>query len=136
MLPPLIEQLVTRHGCTYLQEDKLDWLLETDLPVALFFTEDPKRYPEANDVAVVLPELVKACGDCFRIAVVDRDLEAQLKNRYDITLWPSLVFLREGEYLGKINKMRDWSEYMALIPEILQREPTRNPGVGIPVVEE
>ncbi len=135
-LPPLIRLLLSRPGCDYLDALNLDRVLTRAGTMALFLTEDPKRYPETNDVAVVLPELIAAHNGAFRVAVVDRELEKRLQESYQITIWPSLVFLRDGRYLGTIAKMRDWSEYMTLIAGILQRQPTRNPGIGVPVVAE
>ncbi|WP_078119267.1 thioredoxin domain-containing protein [Thiosocius teredinicola] len=135
MPSPLIAQLVAEHGYPVLDAQNLASTLESDSTVVLFFTEDPKRYPESNDVAVVLPELARAFPDRFIPMVVDRQLEDQLKLVYDITVWPSLVFLRRGRFLGKISKIRDWSEYMERIPEILDNAPSHNPGVGIPVID-
>jgi hydrogenase-1 operon protein HyaE len=136
MPSPLIEQLVEKHGYPRLTADNLDQTLQSDTPLVLFFTEEPKRYPESNDVAVVLPELVKAFPGRLKAVVVDRSLEPVLKDRYDIIVWPTLVFLRGGRFLDKITRIRDWSEYMKRIPQILDSEPGHNPGVDIPVVSD
>jgi hydrogenase-1 operon protein HyaE len=132
----LIEQLVARHGYPLADADSLDGILGRETTLALFLTEDPARFPESNDVAVILPELVQAFPGRFEPVVVARGLESQLKDRYDIAVWPCLVFLRNGRFLGKISKVRDWSEYMQRIPEILAGETRHNPGVGIPVVNQ
>ncbi len=136
MTSPLINMLIEQHHYPLLTEDKLDSFLQRHEYAVLFFTEEPSRYPESNDVAVILPELEAAFPHRFTPAVVDRSLEPALKGRYDINVWPTLVFLRNGRYLGKISKVRDWSVYMELISDILDREPTSNPGLGIPVVTE
>ena len=132
----LIDQLSAHHGYPLIEADTLDSLLRRETTLVLFLTEDPKRYPESNDVAVILPELVNAFPGGFEPVVVARGLEAQLKDRYDIAVWPCLVFLRNGRFLGKISKVRDWSEYMQRIPEILAGQTGHNPGVGIPVVNQ
>ena len=132
----LIRQLTEQHGYPLLTAEKLDNFLERETTLALFLTEDPRRFPESNDVAVVLPELARAFPGRFKPVLVDRALEPLMKNRYDIAVWPCLVFLRDGRYLGKINKVRDWSEYMELIPQILDRQPGTDPGLGVPVVSE
>ncbi len=136
MPSPLIDQLINLHRYPRLSADNLDDFMDRDVTLALFLTEDPNRYPESNDVAVILPELMSAFPDRFEAVVVDRALESLFKERYDVAVWPCLVFVRHGRYLGKINKVRDWSDYMALIPEILDRQPRHNPGVGIPLVNE
>lgn len=135
MPSPLITQLVAEHGYPVLDAQNLASCMEDESTRVLFFTEDPKRYPEANDVAVVLPELVDAFPGRFIPMVVDRQLEDQLKLEYDITVWPTLVFVRGGRFLGKISKIRDWSEYMERIPQILDSAPSHNPGIGIPLVD-
>ena len=136
MSSPLIDQLIEHHGYPLVTTDNLEGFLQRETTQVLFFSGDPKRYPEANDVAVILPELVRAFPARFKPVVVDRSVEEVLKHRYDIHVWPSLVFLRDGRFLGKISKVRDWSEYMQRIPEILNAEPRHNPGVGIPLVNE
>lgn len=136
MSSPLIDQLLEEQHYTLLTRDNRDSFLQQHDTVVLFFTEDPKRYPETNDVAVILPELVAAFPGRFTPAVVDRDLETDLKDQYNISVWPALVFLRQQRYLGKISKVRDWSEYMDSIAEILQQQPGHNPGLGIPLVTE
>ena len=136
MPSPLIQQLNELHGYPWVTAANRDAYLEQQGNVLLFFTEDPKRYPESNDVAVILPELAKAFPASFDIAVVARELEPELKAKYDIKVWPTLVFLRDGRFLGKITKIRDWSEYMERIPEILNSVTTHNPGIGIPLVED
>ncbi len=136
MSSPLIEQLTEHHGYPLVTPENLDNFLERETTLALFLSGDPKRYPEANDVAVILPELARAFPARFKPAVIDRRLETEFKQRYDIAVWPCLVFLRDGRFLGKISKVRDWSDYMQRIPEILAGETSHNPGVGIPVVSE
>lgn len=131
----LIDQLVEQHGYPVVTADGLDAFLARETTLALFLSEDPKRYPESNDVAVILPQLAAAFAGRFEPAVVARELEPLFKQRYDIAVWPCLVFLRNGRFLGKISKVRDWSDYLERIPAILDSEPKHNPGVGIPVVD-
>jgi hydrogenase-1 operon protein HyaE len=136
MPSPLIEQLIEQRHYAVLNSNNHDTFMQQEGTYALFLTEDPNRYPESNDVAVVLPELVEKFSDKFEPVIVSRELEKQFKERYDIAVWPCLLFIRNGRYLGKINKVRDWSEYMEMIPAILERETQHNPGLGIPVVDE
>lgn len=135
MTSPLIDLLIEEHGYPLVTTDNLDETLRRETTLALFLSEDPKRYPESNDVAVILPQLAAAFPGRFEPAVVERALEPALKQRYDIAVWPCLVFLRNGRYLGKISKVRDWADYMERIPTILDSAPKHNPGVGIPVID-
>ncbi len=100
-----------------------------DLPGAavLFFADDPKRVPETWDVAVVLPEILRASPEPLRVGLLDPAGARQLAARYGVIHWPSLVFLRDGAYLGVIERMRDWDEYGMEIPRILALPPSSPP---------
>jgi len=130
---PLIDRLVTELAYPLVDTDNLDEIASSTECLVLFFTEDPKRFPETNDVAVVLPELVKAFPR-LTPAVVARGDEKILQNRYGFTSWPALVFLRRGGYLGVITGIQDWQVYLQRITRLLDSEPTRPPTLGIPVV--
>jgi len=132
MRSPLIERLITELGYPLLDEANIEAFV-ADQEVVLFCTEDPKRFPESNDVAVVLPELEAAFPGRFVPAVVDASIERKIQNQYGFKVWPALVFLRDGQYLGTITKIQDWAVYQHEIASILASEPSRAPGVGVPV---
>ncbi|MCG8429043.1 MAG: hypothetical protein MI754_16930 [Chromatiales bacterium] len=136
MRPFHIENLIQQHGLPELSTETLDQFLEQHHQVMLFFTENPDQFPETNDVAVVLPELMKVFGDRLSAAVVALKSQRELQKRYGFKTWPSLVFLRDGAYLGVISRVQNWSEYLQEIESILSLEPSRPPTIGIPVVEE
>ncbi len=131
MTSPLINQLQTRHGCPLLNADSYDSFVYGHENVVLFFCNDPIQFPESNDVAVILPELVKAFKDRLQAAVIDKSVERELQARFRFTGWPSLVFLRNGEYLGVITGIRNWQEYRQEIAGILASEPTEPPGFDL-----
>ena len=78
-----------------------------------FFVTTRCMFPESHDVAVILPELIKAFSGRLQAAVIAKPIERELQARFRFTSWPSLVFLRNGEYLGVIAGIRDWQEYQA-----------------------
>lgn len=133
---PLIDRLTEELGYPLLNADNYDSFLSEHETVALFFTENPSRFPETLDLAVVLPELEQAFKGQFKPAVIDTSCEKQLQKNFDFKVWPALVFLRNGKYLGTLTRILDWSDYMQEIPQILEATPSRNPGLGIPVVTE
>ncbi|MBE9397372.1 hydrogenase-1 expression HyaE [Pontibacterium sp. N1Y112] len=133
MPSPLINRLVDELGYPRLDQNSFDDFIKSAPFSVLFFTEEPKRFPESNDVAVILPELVKNFPQ-LTPAVISTDAEKALQGRYNFTVWPALVFLKEGRYLGTITKVQNWDVYMAEIGSILALEPRRDPGIGIPVV--
>jgi hydrogenase-1 operon protein HyaE len=99
----------------------------------VLFTQEPDQQPETWDVAVILPEVLKLTGDRLRAAIISPELARKEKVRFGITRWPTLVFVRDGGYVGAIEGMRNWEEYTREIAEMLERPIGRPPSVGIPV---
>ncbi len=133
---PLIQRLFDEHGYAEIKLDNHKQFTSQPGGSVLFFAGDPRSYRETTDVAVVLPELIKAFGGRLRAGVVARvfEVEKALQRHYGFREYPTLVFVREGGYLGAISRIRDWNEYLSLIAELLEAEPRRPPGFKIPVV--
>lgn len=127
----LLEQLQTRHGLPLLDADSYDLFVHGHDNVVLLFANDPLLFPESHDLAVILPELLKAFADRLRGAVIARGVERELQARFRFTGWPTLVFLRRGEYLGAITGLKDWAEYRAEIAQILTAEPSQPPSFDL-----
>ncbi|MFA7095665.1 MAG: hydrogenase-1 expression HyaE [Gammaproteobacteria bacterium] len=133
MISPLIERLIRDLAYPQLTAENLEAVTGRGTWM-LFFTGDPKAVPESNDVAVVLPELVRAFPGRFSVAVVAREAETDLQRRYGFQRWPTLVLLRDGQYLGALSGMQDWDVYQREIARLLDGTPRRAPTIGIPVV--
>ncbi|CCD93065.1 Hydrogenase expression/formation protein hupG [Bradyrhizobium sp. ORS 375] len=82
---------------------------------------DPARFPEALDVAIVLPELITAFQGRLRGAVIARDAEAELGTRFGVRVQPSLILCRGTDTLGLIAKIQDWSVYVDRISRLIDR---------------
>ncbi|MET0088036.1 MAG: hypothetical protein ABW082_16130 [Sedimenticola sp.] len=136
MPSPLIRMLIEEHNYPLVDEHSVDSLLQENECTVLFFTENPKHHPESNDVAVILPELMKRFGERLEVAVVERDAEQALRARYPFNEWPALVFLRGGDYLGAISRVQDWDVYLREFERLLDAEPAPVPSIRIPVVSE
>ncbi|MBI5132782.1 MAG: hydrogenase accessory protein [Rhodopseudomonas palustris] len=85
----------------------------------LFFRGDPTRFPEAADVAVILPELIAAFPGRLIAAEIDPAAERALMPRFGVLVCPALVLARPGRTLGVIAKIQDWSAYVARIRAML-----------------
>jgi hydrogenase-1 operon protein HyaE len=83
---------------------------------------------ETPDVAIILPELVKAFAGAFHVGVVAADYEEAVRERFDVWPTPSLIFVENAARIGVIAKVRDWSDYLMEIREIL--------GVSHPVLTQ
>lgn len=102
----------------------------------LFFSGNPATVKDSTDVAVVLPELVKAFNGQLTAGVVTDVLGdgAELQKKYGFGAYPALVFVRGGEYVGAITRIQDWANYLNEISDLLVAPPKRAPGFSIPVV--
>lgn len=127
MSQPLIDRLTGELGYALVDEANVDSFAASHRYSVLFFAGEPKRTPESLDVAVILPELMKVFGERVVPAVVAANAEAALQSRYGFQRWPTLVFLRGGEYLGAISQMQDWDAYLNQIEQLLASEPRRAP---------
>jgi len=133
MFSPLVQNMIEHHGYPVLTEATLTDFLESNGEVVLFFTENAEKFPETNDVAMILPELVKAFGGRFSAAVVALADQRKLQMQYGFREWPTLVFLRNGDYLGAISRVQDWNVYLPEINRILASTPSTPPDFLLPV---
>jgi len=82
---------------------------------------------------VIAPELVRAFPGRFRVGVLLPVAARALSVRYGFRSWPALVVLADGKYVGAIDGLRNWDEYLSDMTRLLDAEPTRPPTVGIAV---
>jgi len=130
----LIRLMIEQQEYPVVDTTSLEPFLAGQPHSVLFFTGDPKKYPESDDVAVILPELAAHFAGRFRVAVVDREAEQALQQRFPFSSWPALVFLRGEHFLGAITRVQNWSDYLGEIERLLGAEALHIRGVGIPVV--
>lgn len=124
---PLILSLVERRDFALVDQATLDAVARPLEAAMLLVAGDATRLPEVLDVAVVAPELMKAFQGRLTGLLATTASEPHLQMRFGFDAFPALVFLRRGEYLGALTRIRDWSDYMAEIPTILGRAPTTPP---------
>ena len=132
-LHPLLQQLFTRHGFTNVGAENFDAFAGQPGHTLLLFTEDPQRYKETLDIAVIVPEIARAFAGRFAVGVLLPDAARAYQPRYGFRRWPAFVMLKDGEYVGAVDGLRDWSEYGAEVVRLLEAEPTRPPTIGITV---
>lgn len=124
----LVQRLVNEFQAVWITPESLPAFTQaTTGEQVLLFTGDPVRFPECLDVAVVLPELQRAFPGRIAIGVVCRDCEDDVARRYGVQRWPSMVFLRGGQYVATIAGMLDWTDYLARVAEVLAMPASRPP---------
>jgi len=133
---PLIDRLLTELAYVEVSLANHDEFVATPGMNVLFFPGDPTTTKDSTDVAVVLPELVHAFDGQLNVGVVTDTWGdgKELKRHYGFSAYPSLVFVRGGEYVGAITRIQDWADYLDRIGHFLVAPPQRAPGFSIPVV--
>lgn len=134
---PLVARLVRDFAAVRVDPAAPDaWCADAPHAVMLL-AGDAVRFPEGQDVAVVLPELLKACegvvGGSVRIGVVERESEDAVARRFASRRWPSLIFFRNGQYCTALAGMHDWDEFVAYFRESLVVGPSPLPTAPVPL---
>jgi len=130
---PLIARLCAETGAPLLQADEVDAWASRPGRALLVFTEDPAMYRETLDLAVIVPEVVRHIGGGLRVGVLLQKAARAVAPRYGFRRWPALVMLADGQYVGAIDGLRDWQDYVDEASRLLAAPPTRAPSVGIAV---
>lgn len=132
----LIDRLLTEFAYTEVSLANHDEFVAAPGMNVLFFPGDATTTKDSTDVAVVLPELVHAFDGQLNVGVITDTWGdgKELKRHYGFSAYPSLVFVRSGEYVGAITRIQDWADYLDKINYFLVAPSQRPPGFSIPVV--
>jgi len=130
---PLIERMCALLEAPLLDAQSFDAWAAAAGHALVVFTEDPIQYRETLDVAVIVPELAQAFAARFRTGVLLQAGARAIAPRYGFRRWPALVLLKDGRYVGAIDGLREWQEYVAELGALLTAQPTRPPSIGIAV---
>ena len=132
VLHPLIARLSEAHGFRALEASEID-AFAAGGHVLLVLIEDPMRVRETLDLAVIAPELARAFPGRFRTGLLLPEAARAAQARFGVRRWPALVVLRDGRYVGAVEGLRNWDQYLDEIGRLLAAEPSRPPTIGIPV---
>jgi len=131
----LLDKLVTKHAITELEQDEFQPFMEGPGNAVALLTDEPDTAPESWDLAVIFPELLAATGVSLRAAVLRPDSSKLIQTRFGLSRLPALLFLRDGGYVGAIEGIRDWSEFVTECRTMLEKPATRPPiGIAVSVV--
>ena len=124
MPSPQLRRLTELHRFPLLDEHNVSHFCSEHDLVVLFFAGDPGKYPEANDVAMILPELLKSFQG-LAAGLIAPAAEQSLQRHFGFARWPSLVFLRNRQVLGIISEMQNWEDYLHQIQQLLSASSSR-----------
>ena len=130
---PLIARLVAREDFVEVDATNFGEFSARSGHVLLVFTEDPVRYKETLDLAVIVPEIERAFAGAFAVGILLPDAARRIAVRYGFRRWPALVLLRDGHYVGAVDGLREWGEYIAEVARLLEAPSARAPSIGIAV---
>ena len=91
---PLIAQLFAKHGFARVEDGDPDGFTQRPGRTLVLFLEDPVRYRETLDLAVIVPELARAFPGRFAVVVALAATARKLAVRYGFRKWPAFVMLR------------------------------------------
>ncbi|HSQ70417.1 MAG TPA: hypothetical protein VLM41_10050 [Steroidobacteraceae bacterium] len=115
----LIEALAAHPACEVVREAGIDGFLARNPRALLFFTGDVGTRPEGLDVAVVVRELAGDYRDRIRVGLVDRRDEPALMERFGVVVMPAVVYLRDGQAVELVARMRDWPVFAQACERLL-----------------
>jgi len=130
---PVIAGLFSRHGYTDVGAENFAAFTQRAGHALLFFAEDPARFKETLDLAVIVPEIVRAFPGRFEVGVLLPEAARAIQPRYGFRRWPAIVVVRDGAYVGAVDGLRNWDDYLAEVGALLAARPSRPPTVGIAV---
>ena len=128
-LETAINRMQQKHG--FLRVDRSNAEFPAGL-IALLLTEDPQRNLEVLDACVILPEALKPLGDRIGRWVAGPEMAATLMQKYAVARTPAVIFLRDGQYVGALNGIRDWRDYQIEVERLLSG-PAQPKPINIPV---
>lgn len=132
----LLDRLVAKHDVADLDEAGFQlFALAPGLGVVML-TEEPDKVAESWDLAVIFPDLRSAAGSTLRAGLLRPEEAGKIQSRFGVNRLPALLFLRDGEYVGVIEGLRDWGDFVAEFTAMLQKPAGRVPGIGIAVTTE
>jgi hydrogenase-1 operon protein HyaE len=129
---PLLERLTREAGYAAPTLEAFDAFAGRRGDTLLFFADDPERIKETLDLAVILPEIARAFPGRFEVGVLLPAVANAVAPRYGIRRWPALLLLRDGQYVGAIEGIRDWDEYRFQVARLLEIEPSAPPQPLVP----
>lgn len=130
---PLVAGLASRHGFSDLTIDSYDAWATLPGRALVVFTEDPVRFKETLDLAVIAPEIARAFPGVFRAGVLLPEAARTIALRYGFRRFPALVVLDGGAYVGAIDGLRNWDEYLGEVARLATAPVARPPSVGVAV---
>jgi hydrogenase-1 operon protein HyaE len=129
----LLDKLVATRQISDLDTESFQAFMDAPGNSVVLLVTEPDKVPESWDLAVIFPDLLAAAGATLRAGVLRPARTAALQGRFAVNRLPALLFLRDGGFVGVVEGLRDWSEYVVECRAMLEMPVSRIPGIGIAV---
>jgi hydrogenase-1 operon protein HyaE len=108
MLRPL--ERLAREATPVSLEDAAGFLAQLGWSLVLL-SGDASQRAEAQDLAVVVHELLDRAPKGTRVGLVTDVDEAKVRGAFHVPALPALLWVRDGQVLSTIAKIQDWAVY-------------------------
>ncbi len=129
----LLDRLVGKNGISDLDQVGFQDFMDGPGLGVVLLTDDPDKAAENWDTAVIFPELLAVTGNDRRAALMRPEHARSLLTRFGIGRLPALLLLRDGSYVGAIEGLHDWYDYVEEYARMLQKPASRAPSIGVSV---
>jgi len=129
----LLDKLVKDHQLADLNEAGFEAFISVPGNCIVLLLDEPDKVPESWDLAVIFPDLLKSCRDRPRAAIARLVYSPMVQAKFGIKRMPALLFLRDGQYVGVLEGLRDWNEFVVEVQQMLAAPVSRPPSIGIAV---
>ncbi|MCG5031421.1 hydrogenase expression protein HyaE [Mesosutterella sp. OilRF-GAM-744-9] len=125
---PVFQRLWGAEGFTRVTEENLGAFASQKGLVLAVFADNPTTFKESIDIAVIAPEIGRAFGAYLSgRGFTDPRVGRAIASRYGLTRLPAVGFFRDGEFLGALQGLKGWSEYIQGLTEIgARQQPARH----------
>lgn len=130
----LLARLADKHQIKSLEPADFAEAIKASGLHVILLTEDPAKVPESWDMAVVFPDLIAGMmkSEPIHASLLSPAASASIAPQYSVRRMPAMLFMRDGGYVGALEGLRDWSEFVVICKEMLQKPISRAP-IGIVV---
>ena len=120
---PAFQRLWGKEGFERLNEDNIKEFTGGPGLRLIVFADNPTTFKESIDMAVIAPEIAKVfqaylSGRGF----TDPQVGRAIASRLGLTRLPAVGFYRNGAWLGALQGLKNWDEYISGLAEIGQRQ--------------
>ena len=120
---PAFQRLWGKEGFERLNEDNFKEFSDGPGLRLAVFADNPTTFKESIDMAVIAPEIAKVFEAYLSArGFTDPQVGRAIASRLGLTRLPAVGFFRNGLWLGALQGLKNWDEYISGLAEIGQRQ--------------